>query len=127
MFYKYPPKGAGVRQPKKRIKLKTKNENKMENQPQIRKTPMQELIEIILLTKESLSKDEKFKGYDYTLNTDIVINLLKNSFAIESAVISNAFDYGYLQAELKHNAEVTNGNEYVTKFFKKDENISSQV
>ena len=99
----------------------------MENQPQFRKTPMQELIEIILLTKESLSKDEKFKGYDYSLNTDIVINLLKNSFAIESAIISTAFDYGYLQAELKHNAEVTNGNEYVTKFFKKDESISSQI
>lgn len=94
---------------------------------QILKTPMQELIEVILTTKELLSKDERFNGYEYTLNTDAVISLLKNSFDIESAVISNAFDFGFLQAELKENAEVTNGSEYLKKFYKKDENISSKI
>jgi hypothetical protein len=99
----------------------------MENQPNTRKTPMQELVDIILQTKEMLSKDEKFKDYDYTLNVETMINLLKNSFDIESAIISSAFDYGFLQSELKENAEVTNGSEYVKKFYKKDENISSKV
>jgi hypothetical protein len=92
-----------------------------------KKTPMQELVDIILQTKEMLSKDEKFKDYDYTLNIETMINLLKNSFDIESAMLSHAFDYGFLQSELKENAEVTNGSEYVKKFYKKDENISSQV
>lgn len=98
----------------------------MENQ-NTKKTPMQELVDIILQTKEMLSKDEKFKDYDYTLNVQTMINLLKNSFDIESAIISNAFDYGFLQSELKENAEVTNGSEYVKKFYKKDENISSKI
>jgi hypothetical protein len=97
----------------------------MENQ--IRKTPMQELVEIILKTREILSKDEKFKDYDYTLNIETMINLLKNSYEIESAVLSHAFDFGFLQSELKENAEVTSGSEYVKKFYKKDEDISSQV
>jgi len=97
----------------------------MENQ--IRKTPMQELVEIILKTKEILSQDEKFKEYDYTLNVETMINLLKNSYEIESAVLSHAFDFGFLQSELKESAEVTSGSEYVKKFYKKDENISSQV
>ena len=87
----------------------------MENQNDIRKTPMQELIDIILQTKEILSKDEKFKDYDYTLNVDTMINLLKNSYDIESAVLSHAFDYGFLQSELKENAEVISGIEYVKK------------
>jgi hypothetical protein len=97
----------------------------MENQ--IRKTPMQELVEIILKTREILSQDEKFKDYDYTLNVETMINLLKNSYEIESAVLSHAFDFGFLQSELKESAEVTSGSEYVKKFYKKDENISSQV
>jgi hypothetical protein len=97
----------------------------MENQ--IRKTPMQELVEIILKTREILSQDEKFKEYDYTLNVETMINLLKNSYEIESAVLSHAFDFGFLQSELKESAEVTSGSEYVKKFYKKDENISSQV
>ena len=97
----------------------------MENQ--IRKTPMQELVEIILKTRELMSKDEQFKDYDYTLNVETMINLLKNSYEIESAVLSHAFDFGFLQSELKENAEVTSGSEYVKKFYKKDENISSQV
>ena len=97
----------------------------MENQ--IRKTPMQELVEIILKTRELLSKDEQFKDYDYTLNVETMINLLKNSYEIESAGLSHAFDYGFLQSELKENAEVTSGSEYVKKFYKKDEDISSQV
>lgn len=99
----------------------------MENQNDIRKTPMQELIDIILQTKEILSKDEKFKDYDYTLNVDTMINLLKNSYDIESAVLSHAFDYGFLQSELKENAEVSSGIEYVKKFYSKGENISSKV
>ena len=99
----------------------------MENQNDIRKTPMQELIDIILQTKVILSKDEKFKDYDYTLNIDTMINLLKNSYDIESTMLSHAFDYGFLQSELKQNAEVTNGKDYVKKFYKKDENISSQI
>ena len=97
----------------------------MENQ--IRKTPMQELVEIILKTRELMSKDEQFKDYDYTLNVETTINLLKNSYEIESAVLSHAFDFGFLQSELKESAEVTSGSEYVKKFYKKDENISSQV
>ena len=99
----------------------------MENQNNIRKTPMQELIDIILQTKEILSKDEKFKDYDYTLNVDTMINLLKNSYDIEATLLSAAFDFGFLQAELKENAEVTSGSEYVKKFYSKDENISSKV
>jgi hypothetical protein len=95
----------------------------MENQT--RKTPMQELIDIILQTKEILTKDEKFKDYDYTLNVDTMVNLLKNSYDIESAMLSHAFDYGFLQSELKENAEVSSGSEYIKKFYKKDENISS--
>ena len=97
----------------------------MENQ--IRKTPMQELVEIILKTREILSQDEKFKEYDYTLNVETMINLLKNSYEIESAVLSHAFDFGFLQSELKESAEVTSGSEYVKKFYKKDENISSEI
>jgi hypothetical protein len=97
----------------------------MENQ--IQKTPMQELVEIILKTRELLSKDEKFKDYDYTLNVETIINLLKNSYDIEAAVLSHAFDFGFLQSELKENAEVSSGSEYVKKFYKKDEDISSQV
>jgi hypothetical protein len=97
----------------------------MENQ--IQKTPMQELVEIILKTRELLSKDEKFKDYDYTLNIDTMINLLKNSYDIEAAVLSHAFDFGFLQSELKESAEVSSGIEYVKKFYKKDEDISSQV
>ena len=88
---------------------------------------MQELVEIILKTREILSQDEKFKDYDYTLNVETMINLLKNSYEIESAVLSHAFDFGFLQSELKESAEVTSGSEYVKKFYKKDENISSQV
>ena len=68
----------------------------MENQ--IRKTPMQELVEIIYKTREILSKDEKFKDYDYTLNVETMVNLLKNSYEIESAVLSHAFDFGFLQS-----------------------------
>ena len=98
----------------------------MENQ-HTKKTPMQELVDIILQTKEMLSKDEKFKDYDYTLNIQTMINLLKNSFEIESTMLSEAFDYGFLQSELKENAEVTNGSEYVKKYYKKDENISSKI
>jgi len=97
----------------------------MENQ--IQKTPMQELVEIILKTRELLSKDEKFKDYDYTLNVETMINLLKNSYDIEAAVLSHAFDFGFLQSELKEGAEVSSGSEYVKKFYKKDEDISSQV
>jgi hypothetical protein len=97
----------------------------MENQ--IRKTPMQELVEIILKTRDILSKDEQFKDYDYTLNIDTMINLLKNSYDIEAAVLSHAFDFGFLQSELKESAEVSSGSEYVKKFYKKDEDISSQV
>lgn len=88
---------------------------------------MQELIDIILQTSQLLSKDEKFKDYDYTLNVEAVINLLKNSYELEATIISNAFDYGYLQAELKENAIVTNGSEYVKKFYTKDESISSKI
>jgi hypothetical protein len=97
----------------------------MENQPQ--KTPMQELIEVILTTKRALSKDEDFDGYDYTLKMDAIINLLKNAHGLEMVALSHAFNYGFLQAELKENAEITNGSEYVKKFFKQNENISSQV
>ena len=123
IFYKNiyntkPPKGAGVRQPKKRTKFKKQNENKME-QSKIRKTPMQELIDIVLQTKELLSKDENFKDYDFTLNMETVIGLLNNAFEIESSIISGAFDYGFLQSELKENAELTSGSEYVNKYYKK--------
>ena len=91
----------------------------------IRKTPMQELIDIILRTKEMMSKDEKYKDLDFSINSETVISLLNNSYEIEEAIISSVFDYAYLQAELKEKAEVTSGREYVNKFFKKNENISS--
>jgi hypothetical protein len=120
-----PPKGAGVRQPKQRTKLKNQNENKMENQ--IRKTPMQELIEVIYNTRNALLTDDKFKDHEFTLSIDAMANLLNNAYSLEESILSNAFDYGFLQAELKENAEVTNGNDYVKKFYKKNENISSQV
>lgn len=94
---------------------------------QIKKTPMQELIGIIISTKEMIAKDEKFKDYDYSLSPETVIELLKNSFSIEEAFISSVFDYAFLQAELMDKAEVTSGHEYVKKFLKKDENISSKV
>ena len=99
----------------------------MTEEIKIQKTSMQELIEIILKTKEVLSKDEKFKDYEYSLNTDTIISLLNNSYEIEEALLSMAFDFGYLQAELKERAEVTSGREYVNKYFKKNENISSEI
>lgn len=88
---------------------------------------MQELVDIILRTKEMLSKDEKFNGYEYSLNTETIISLLNNSYEIEEALLSMAFDFGFLQAELKEKADVTSGREYVNKYFKKNENISSKV
>jgi hypothetical protein len=91
----------------------------------IRKTPMQELIDVILRTKEMMSKDDKFKDLDFSMNADTVISLLNNSYEIEEAILSSVFDYAFLQAELKEKAEVTSGREYVNKFFKKNENISS--
>jgi len=94
---------------------------------QIRKTPMQELIDVINSTKVALSKDERFKDHQFTLSVEAISNLLNNAFSLEEAILSNAFDYGFLQSELKENAEVTSGSEYVKKFYKKDENISSQV
>jgi hypothetical protein len=97
----------------------------MENQ--IRKTAMQELIDVIHSTKVALSKDERFKDHEFTLSVEAISNLLNNAFSLEEAILSNAFDYGFLQAELKENAEVTNGREYVKKFYQKNENISSKV
>ena len=97
----------------------------MENQ--IRKTPMQELIEVIYNTRNVLLKDDKFKDHEFTLSIDAMTNLLNNAYSLEESILSNAFDYGFLQAELKENAEVTSGSDYVKKFYKKNENISSQV
>jgi hypothetical protein len=97
----------------------------MENQ--IRKTAMQELIDVINSTKVALSKDERFKDHEFTLSVEAISNLLNNAFSLEEAILSNAFDYGFLQAELKENADVTSGSDYVKKFYKKNENISSQV
>lgn len=91
----------------------------------IRKTPMQELIDVILRTKDMMSKDDKFKDIDFSMNADTIISLLNNSYEIEEAIISSVFDYAFLQAELREKAEVTSGREYVNKFFKKNENISS--
>lgn len=88
---------------------------------------MQELIDVINSTKVALSKDERFKDHQFTLSVEAISNLLNNAFSLEEAILSNAFDYGFLQSELKENAEVTSGSEYVKKFYKKDENISSQV
>lgn len=99
----------------------------MESNTEIRKTPMQELIEIILKTRELLSSDEKFKDYDYTLTVDAMVTLLNNSFPIEESLLSAAFDFGFLQAELGANAEVTNGSQYVKKYYSKSEDISSKV
>jgi hypothetical protein len=93
----------------------------------IKKTPMQELANIIISTKQMMAKDEKFKDYDYTLPSDTLIELLNNSFSIEESFIASVFDYAFLQAELREKAEVTSGHEYVKKFLKKDENISSKV
>jgi hypothetical protein len=97
----------------------------MENQ--IRKTAMQELIDVINSTKNALSKDERFKDHEFTLSVEAISNLLNNAFSLEEAILSNAFDYGFLQAELKESAEISSGSDYVKKFYKKNENISSQV
>lgn len=100
----------------------------MENQTT--KTPMQELIEILLKTKENLDNQEKFKeiiGEELTLKLSAIIALLNNSFHLEASQLSAAFDYGFLQAELKEEAFVTNGSEYVKTFFKQHEDISSNV
>ena len=97
----------------------------MENQ--IRKTAMQELIDVINSTKNALSKDERFKDHEFTLSVEAISNLLNNAFSLEEAILSNAFDYGFLQAELKESAEISSGSDYVKKFYKKDEDISSQV
>jgi DNA polymerase III epsilon subunit-like protein len=100
----------------------------MENQPT--KTPMQELIEILQKTKESLDNQEKFKeiqNEELSLKLSVVIDLLNNSFHLEASQLSASFDYGFLQAELKEKAFVTNGAEYVKTFYKKYEDISSEV
>lgn len=86
---------------------------------------MQELVEVLLKTKETLSKQEDFKDYEYKLSVDAIIDLLNNAYELETTVLSHIFDYGFLQAELKNDAEVTSGSEYIKKFYKKDENISS--
>lgn len=99
----------------------------MSEEIKIQKTSMQELIDIILRTKDMLSKDERFKDHEYSLNTETIISLLNNSYEIEESLLSMAFDFGYLQAELKEKADVTSGREYVNKYFKKNENIPSKV
>jgi hypothetical protein len=93
----------------------------------IKKTPMQELANIIISTKEMMAKDEKFKDYDYNLPSETLIELLNNSFSIEESFIASVFDYAFLQAELREKAEVTSGHEYVKKFLNKNENISSKI
>ena len=99
----------------------------MDTQVKIQKTSMQELIDILYQTMEFLKKDGNFKGHDYSLSVEAISNLLNNSFEIEASVISEAFNYGFLQAELKERADVTDGYQYVKKYFKKNENISSKV
>jgi hypothetical protein len=99
----------------------------MENQTTLKKTPMQELIEVLYNTRDALAKDEKFNQHEFTLSFNAVVDLLNNSYFLEETIIANIFDYGFLQAELKEGAEVTSGNEYVKKFYKKNENISSKV
>ena len=116
-----------MRQPKQRIKLKNQNENKMKE-----KTSMQELIEVIYASKKAVLKDEKFKYLDaedlnFKISLEEMVEFLNNAFCIEATKLSNAFDYGYLQAELKQSAEVTSGDEYVNKFYQKNADISSKV
>lgn len=93
---------------------------------------MQELIEVIFAAKQATLKDIKFSHLDvedlnFKISLEEMVNFLNNAYSIEASKLSNAFDYGYLQAELKENAEVISGNEYVNKFYKKNEDISSQV
>jgi hypothetical protein len=94
------------------------------------KTSMQELIEVILAAKQAVLKDKKFTYLDvedlnFKISLEEMVDFLNNAYSIEASKLSNAFDYGYLQAELKENAEVISGNEYVNKFYKKNEDISS--
>jgi hypothetical protein len=96
------------------------------------KTSMQELVEVIYAAKQATLKDIKFSHLDnedlnFKISLDEMVDFLNNAFSIEATKLSDAFDYGYLQAELRQNAEVTNGDEYVKKFFKKNEDISSKV
>ena len=100
----------------------------MENQTT--KTPMQELIEILLKSKQNLDNQEKFKeiqDQEISLKLSVIIRLLNNSFHLEASQLSAAFDYGFLQAQLKEEAFVTNGSEYVKTFYKEYEGISSKV
>lgn len=99
----------------------------MSEEVKFKKTPMQELKSILYQTKEMLSKDEKYSDFDFRIQLEVVVSLLDNAFEIEASSLSNAFDYGFLQAELKERAEVTNGREYVCKYYKQDEDISSKV
>lgn len=88
---------------------------------------MQKVIELVVATKEQFSKREDFKDFDYKLSFSAVIELLETSYYMEMDALSEAFDRGFLQAELKQKAEVTSGHEYVKKNFKGNENISSKV
>lgn len=94
------------------------------------KTPMQEFIEALIITRDVVSSKEEYKGLedaDIRLNLSLLIKLLNRHFDSEATRLSEAFDYGFLQAELKSEAEVTSGAEYVKKYFKKNEDISSKV
>jgi hypothetical protein len=96
------------------------------------KTSMQELIEVIYAAKQATLKDIKFSHLDvedlnFKISLDEMVDFLNNAYSIEATKLSNAFDYGYLQAELKQNAEVTSGDEYVNKFYQKNADISSKV
>lgn len=99
----------------------------MDSQEKIKRTPMQHLKDVINETKDILSKKDEYSDFDFRIHLDAVINLLDNHFSLEALRLSDAFDYGFLQAELKEMAEITNGDEYVKKFFKKDENIPSKI
>ncbi len=99
----------------------------MENQTTLKKTPMQELIEVLYNTRDALAKDEKFNEHEFKLSIKAVVDLLNNSYFLEETILASVFDYAFLQAELKEGAEVTSGYEYVKKFYKQNENISSKV
>ena len=95
---------------------------------EIMKTPMQELMLTLLETRDFLNQKQEFNDLaseDISIKLTTLNKIINNSFVIEEITLSHAFNYGYLQAMLGNDSELKNGNEYVKKFYKKNENISS--
>lgn len=94
---------------------------------EIVKTPMQRLIGVLYDSTSVIDNNEEYKDVELKLPLELVVKILNNSFDVEEMFAASIFDYAFLQAELKDKAEVTNGSQYVKKFLKKNEDISSKI